>query len=184
MKWGRYRKSRLQFRVFIMKDIKGYEGLYAATEEGKIWAYPKTSYINAGRWKEGRFLKTWLIGHGYEMVMLYKDGLTAKFLVHRLVAQTFIPNHDNLREVNHLDADIRNNRVDNLEWSSSKSNKMHSRNLGRPNKVLKLTDEKVREIRRLYREGMYQRDIAIKYGITQGNVSSIIRGATWSHIVD
>lgn len=106
-----------------MRDIEGYEGLYAACEDGKIWAYPK------GNWGE-RFLKPWLIGHGYESVMLYKDKKPSKFLVHRLIALTFVPNPDNLPEVNHKNAERLDNRPENLEWVSSKENKQHAIALG------------------------------------------------------
>ena len=59
---------------------------------------------------------------GYRNVKLYRDGKERTLYVHRLVAQAFIPNPDNLPEVNHKDEDTTNNRVDNLEWCSSKYN--------------------------------------------------------------
>src|SRR4051794_24589432 len=99
-----------------MKDIKGFEGLYAADNIGKIWGY-----------RQRKYLKPWLIGHGYETVSLYREPRkNEKFLVHRLIAQTFIPNPDNLREVNHKDSNRLNNQLKNLEWVSSKENKRHA----------------------------------------------------------
>lgn len=175
-----------------MKDIKGYEGLYAATEEGKIWAYRKKT--SDGRTVKERFLKTWLIGHGYETVMLYKDGVSAKFLVHRLVAQTFIPNPDNLREVNHLDANKLNNRADNLEWVSSKENKRHAialglyENLGRntpkgsKHPSSKLTETQVREIKKRISNGEFKRALGREYGVSDTLIRYICRGSTWKHI--
>jgi hypothetical protein len=59
---------------------------------------------------------------GYRNVRLHRDGKERTLYVHRLVAQAFIPNPDNLPEVNHKDEDTTNNRVDNLEWCSSKYN--------------------------------------------------------------
>lgn len=111
-----------------MKDIPGYEGLYAATKDGRIWAHKKKT--SDGRTVHERFLKPWLIGHGYEMVMLYKDSKPTKFLTHRLVALTYIRNPRNLREVNHKDANRLNNRPENLEWCTSKENKRHAWALG------------------------------------------------------
>ena len=63
---------------------------------------------------------------GYLQVMLCKDSKVYNRLVHRLVAQAFIPNPDNLSEVNHLDEDKTNNTVYNLEWSSHKDNIRYS----------------------------------------------------------
>lgn len=159
-----------------MKDIQGYEGLYACHPSGKIWAYPKWNW-------NGRFLKTWLIGHGYEMVMLYKNKKPSKFLVHRLVAMTFIPNFGNLNEVNHKNGKIRDNRVENLEWVTSKQNKRHawSKKLYKHNK---LTDKQIKEIREKYISGgIFQRELAVEYGTTQANISWIIRKKGWSHII-
>lgn len=158
-----------------MKDIPGYEGLYAADESGKIWGYRG----------KGRFLKPWLIGHGYEAVMLFKDKKSRKFLVHRLIAITFIPNPENHPEVNHIDNNIRNNRLENLEWCTSKGNKVHNRKKGRKIGVQKLTEAQVREIYRLYLdEHMLQKDIARIFNISQTNISWIVRGDSWKHILD
>jgi hypothetical protein len=114
-----------------MRDLPGYEGLYAATDEGRIWSYQKTSSEKGGRPWKPRFLRPWLIGNGYQMVILSdSERRKNKFLVHRLVAGAYIPNPENLPEVNHKDANRLNNRPDNLEWCTSKENKRHAWNLG------------------------------------------------------
>lgn len=107
-----------------MKNIKEYDGKYRACKSGQIFS---TGNI---RRKKGGYLKPWLIGNGYEMVMLYKDNKPKKFLVHRLMAQTFIPNPNDLPEVNHIDGNRLNNRPENLEWVTSKQNKQHAHKLG------------------------------------------------------
>lgn len=77
---------------------------------------------NMGRvlstWKKKRhILKPYIVGPGYKVVKLTDDdGNTHQFYVHRLVAQSFIANPDNLSEINHKDEDKLNNRADNLEW--------------------------------------------------------------------
>lgn len=156
-----------------MKNIKGFEGLYSACESGKIWGH-----------RQKKYLKPWLIGHGYEMVSLYRiPRKNEKFLVHRLVAQTFISNPENLREVNHKNAELRDNRPENLEWVSSKQNKRHAWK-NRLYTHNKLTEEQVREIRRRYKEGgIRQIELAVEYRTTQFNISWIIRGKGWSHII-
>ena len=94
-----------------MKDIKGYEGLYAITEEGQVWSYYSK-----------RFIKPHIRSNGYLQVLLSKGGIKKSYKVHRLVAQAYLPNPDNLPEVNHIDEDKTNNCVNNLEWCSHEYN--------------------------------------------------------------
>ena len=87
------------------KDIPGYEGLYAVSNNGRV--------MNV---RSGRILKEHITKFGYKRIGIYKNGVCRMFIVHRLVAQAFLPNPDNLPEVNHKDEDKTNNSVDNLEW--------------------------------------------------------------------
>lgn len=88
-----------------MKDIPGYEGLYAATSCGRIWSY-----------RSKKFLKPIAAKDGYQKVNLYKNGKMKTCQIHRLIAATFIPNVNNYLEVNHKDFVKTNNTVNNLEW--------------------------------------------------------------------
>lgn len=101
----------------IWKEIKGYEGLYAVSNRGRVKNI-----------MSGRILKNRIDGHGYAFVALCKgDGTKPKQIkVHRLVALAFIPNSDNLPQVNHIDEDKTNNDVSNLEWVSASQNIRHS----------------------------------------------------------
>lgn len=101
-----------------MKDIVGYEGLYAVTTEGLVWAYPN-------RLHKGKFLKPSL-KKGYEFVCLCKGSSTKQFVVHRLVASAYLPNLFDLPQVNHKDSNKLNNHVSNLEWCDASYNKKHS----------------------------------------------------------
>ena len=100
----------------IWRDIKGYEGKYMVSNLGRV---KSLNYSNTG--KEG-ILNARDNGKGYLRVILWKDGKDKKYRINRLVAQAFIPNPDNLPEVNHKDEDKTNNRVDNLEWCSRQYN--------------------------------------------------------------
>lgn len=91
-----------------MRDIPGYEGLYGITSCGRVWSY-----------RAKRFLKPFDNGKGYLRVSLRKDGKRKDFLVHRLVAETYLPNPDNLSQVNHKDEDKSNNALPNLEWCTA-----------------------------------------------------------------
>lgn len=101
-----------------MRDIVGYEGLYAVTEDGQVWAYQN-------RLHKGKFLKHSL-KKGYPFVCLCKNSTIKQFTVHRLVAEAYLPNHDSLPQVNHKDSNKENNHVSNLEWCTASENKKHS----------------------------------------------------------
>lgn len=98
-----------------MKDIPGYEGLYAATEDGQIWSY-----------KRRRFLKQNANSKGYLSVNLCKDGNPKTYQVHRLIALTYIPNTDNLPVIDHIDRNKLNNSIENLRWVTVKENNMNT----------------------------------------------------------
>lgn len=100
----------------IWKDVKGYEGLYQVSNLGRIKSF---NYMNTGKEK---ILKNRLDKGGYYSIVLYKNGKYINKKVHRLVAEAFIPNLDNLPQVNHKDENKLNNRVDNLEWCTAKYN--------------------------------------------------------------
>ena len=81
--------------------------------------------LNYRRTGKAKLMEPFDNGHGYLQVHLSKNKITKTFLVHRLVSEIFIPNPNNLTEINHIDEDKTNNRVDNLEWKSHKGNCNH-----------------------------------------------------------
>jgi hypothetical protein len=94
-----------------MQDIRGYEGLYAITTDGKVWSYRKQ-----------KFLKNYTTEDGYLYVTLYKNKKRKTIKIHRLVAETFIANPNNLPEVNHKSEIKTDNRMENLEWITKRGN--------------------------------------------------------------
>ena len=103
----------------IWKDIEGYEGLYQVSNKGRVKSLSrlvvrvgKPNYIT----KEKILKCSELKGTGYPAVSLGSNNNFKSMLVHRLVAQAFIPNPDNLPEINHIDNNKNNNHVNNLEW--------------------------------------------------------------------
>ena len=99
------------------KDIKNYEGLYQVSNWGRV-----KSLGNGKNYKYGRILKQSKNGRGYLFVSLCKSGKKKNYTIHRLVAETFIPNPDNLPQVNHKDENKNNNKVENLEWCTPSYN--------------------------------------------------------------
>lgn len=106
------------------KDIEGYEGLYQVSNLGRVKSLDRIIYRNNGRIQtlRERILKPAKISGGYQFVLLSKDGKTKHCLVHRLVASAFIENPNDYTDVNHIDENKINNRVDNLEWCNRKYN--------------------------------------------------------------
>lgn len=101
----------------IWKPVVGYEGLYEVSNLGRV---KSLDYRRTGK---ERLMKMGKGGrNAYYKVHLYKDGKMNIKLVHRFVAEAFIHNQNNLPQVNHIDENGLNNRVDNLEWCTNKYN--------------------------------------------------------------
>ena len=100
----------------IWRDIKDYEGYYQVSNRGIV---KSLNYNHTG--KEG-IMKPHDNGKGYLRVQLCKDGKGKWYRINRLVAQAFLPNPNNLPEVNHIDGNPKNNNVNNLEWCDRKTN--------------------------------------------------------------
>lgn len=113
----------------IWIDIKGYEGLYQVSNLGQVKSLDRIIVCrktNAKRKFKGCILIPTLKPFGYPWVSLHKDGKKHTKLIHRLVAEAFIPNPDNLPCVNHKDENPSNANVNNLEWCTQQYNVLYS----------------------------------------------------------
>ena len=116
----------------IWKPVPGYEQFYEVSTFGRVRSLPHLVRKRRGASTvmdmfEGQLLKPAVTQKGYLSVKLY-DGVGSHiFTVHRLVLLTFVPNPDNLPQVNHKDENKQNNRVENLEWCSAKYNRNYGR---------------------------------------------------------
>ena len=117
----------------IFKDIVGYENLYQISMSGKVKSLPRSWKIH--HWQDKseviitskeRFLKPNISKRGYYKVVLCKDGQSQLKNIHRLVAETFLENPNNLKVINHKDGNKLNNNIKNLEWCSQKENMQHA----------------------------------------------------------
>jgi len=92
-----------------MKDIKGYEGLYAINKKGQVWSYKRERYLKCSIAGGGK---------GYLSVSLCKNGEIKHYKISRLLAQTYIPNPNNHPVVDHKNINSLDNRLSNLRWVS------------------------------------------------------------------
>lgn len=128
----------------IWKDIKEFEGAYQVSNFGKVRSVDRIIIYRTGakRLTKGTTLTIGKNKLGYPQVSLSKQDKMYSRRVHRLVAEAFIPNFKNYKEVNHIDGNKENNHVDNLEWCNRSQNMQHAIKLGlkpkkyknRPNK--------------------------------------------------
>ncbi len=168
-----------------VKDIPGFEGVYSATDDGRVYSHSRVVKAAYGKTqlRKGRWLKA-KINQGR---VFYNIG--AKWTsAHRIIAITFIPNPDNKPQINHIDGNPLNNHVSNLEWCTQSENIKHAyaNNLMKPTRLLgenhprhKLNDEIVAAIKE---SNESLKSLAERYGISKTWVSKIKRNINWSHV--
>jgi hypothetical protein len=103
----------------VWKDIPNYEGMYQVSNLGRVKSFRKSTNH---RWDDEYILKPSKANNGYCQVTLYNNTIRHKYLVHRLVAEAFIPNPEKLPQVNHKDENPYNNSAENLEWCTAEYN--------------------------------------------------------------
>lgn len=109
----------------IWKDVVEFEGLYQVSNYGRI-----KSLSNRSNHKEQIIMKQNINNKGYMQLTLCKNRKQITKKVHRIVAEAFIPNPNNLPQVNHKDGNKQNNNVDNLEWCTNSYNQLHANKMG------------------------------------------------------
>ena len=156
------------------KEIKGFPG-YRVNEVGLV-------YSDRSR----RVLVGTVNGEGYRCINLQKKNKSYQKLLHRILAEAFLPNPDTKRTINHKDGDKLNNTLWNIEWATDLENYNHARGLGliplgQDHGRSKLKQLDVLKIRKLSR-GLSSREIAKIYGVCKTTINNILTRKTWNHI--
>lgn len=126
----------------VRKPVNGYEEHYEVDQFGRIYSVDRVVSVNDNgrvydKTLKGKQMKQSIHTQGYKTVSLTKDGKTKTVFVHRIVAEAFIPNTENLPMVNHKDEDKTNNFVENLEWCSASYNRTYGRAIEKQAKKLR-----------------------------------------------
>lgn len=182
------------------RNIKGYEKIYQVSNYGRIKSLERYRVLpNGGIWKiKNKILKSHYANGNYLFVALY-NGVKRQLSVHRLVGQAFIPNPNNLPEINHIDCIRNNNIVTNLEWCDRSYNtkyafkygtkkmpdklkKMIKNFDGENNPNSKLKKEDVIDIRKQISNGIFYKKIAQQYNLHPDYIFLIKNRKIWKKI--
>lgn len=170
------------------RDVIGYEGIYQVSSLGRVKSLSRVAKNRHGyRPIKERILKP-AYRDGYVGVGLRKNTKPTTFLVHRLVAEAFIPNPGGKPCIDHINMIRSDNRVENLEWVTYSENSIRAVNIlgshslrGSDNSKSVLTNDKVLTISALLDEGeLLQKEIADMYGVSSTVISNIYRGLAWN----
>lgn len=166
------------------RDISGYENKYRVSTDGEVLSLNYKNRFSGPKLMSGQITRK-----GYLRVILSLNRVPKLLSVHRLVAIAFIPNPENLPQVNHKDGNKLNNSVENLEWISNENNikHAHENNLransyrkGELHPGARLTEDDVRQIRST--PGTHK-SVGEKFGIDFTTVSKIKLRKLWPHIL-
>ncbi len=170
-------------------DIPSLPG-YVITKTGIVIrkSYLKVRPCKAGKveyWTKAREISVNMNAE-YAQLEVHKGGRRMTAKLHRLLAETFIPNPDGHPQVNHIDGDKFNNRLDNLEWVSASDNVKHSykiglaSNKGQRHPRAKLKDSEIPEIIFLRKQGWKLKDIAGLYEVDRSTIGKITNGVNYA----
>jgi hypothetical protein len=166
------------------RQVVGWEGIYEVSSLGRV-----RNVMARTRTFVGRLLKPNVNRKGYLTVRLMRLDRDVTRLVHSLVADAFVGRKPKGLQVNHKDTNKANNDYRNLEYKTCAENIEHAvkHGLRAPkhgtlNGCAKVVEKDIEDIRKRYAGGETQREIGEDYGMTQANVSEIVRRRTWRHV--
>jgi hypothetical protein len=155
--------------------VRGYEGLYEVSTYGRVRAHDRTVPMpnNAKRFHAKHEVAQEEMKKGYKRVSLCRNAEINKIMVHRLVAEAFIPNPNGFSQINHRDGDKGNNLVTNLEWCTPEYNMHHAIEAGyRSGWMVR----EIEQVQRLVAEGKTNQEIADLVDRPRQSVNDIRNG--------
>lgn len=159
--------------IEIWKPVKGFEN-YEVSNLGQVKS------LNYNRTKGTKILKPGMDTNGYLQVHLSKNGKHYAKSIHRLVAEAFIPNIDNKPEVNHIDGNKQNNKVENLEWVTRRENNKHAYDTGLLKPPVMKGEENPRARKVICTNTgeifNYIKEAAKKYNVIDSSISACCKG--------
>lgn len=179
----------------IYKDIPGFDGFYRAGSDGSVWScrsQGKRGQPNrrSNEWKKLTEIPTWYRGRITQIrVSLIRNGKASMWLVHRLVLEAFVgPCPEGMICRHFPDRNPTNNAIGNIRWGTAIENASDAlthgtRARGETQGHRKLSEDDVREIRRLYKDGFgsYAK-ISTLFGVTAGAIFFIVSRRNWKHV--
>lgn len=148
------------------RDIRDFEN-YQVSNLGRIYSKKRRTCIKVKR----------LAGRGYYQVRLSKDGKYYYKNLHRLIAETFIPNPNNLRTVNHINGNKLDNRLSNLEWADDCRQQHEACLLGlKPTTKHILTTKEIIQVYEMYSKGTSVKDIAELFETRVQQICKLVKG--------
>lgn len=149
----------------LWKDIKGYENFYQVSNLGRIKSL--TGFNRGGYYKRDKILNQYITTTGYKRVDLTSNKKTKMYKVHRLIAQAFIPNSQHKKQINHINGNKLDNRIENLEWCTARENIIHAYDTGLNNRVVNISEQDINNIIDMYIKKEYSlKEISKKFKIS------------------
>ena len=141
-----------------------------------------SNYGNIRNKRTNNILKGHTRSDGYKEVRIKGKN----YLYHRIVAMTWLKNHNNFEQINHIDGNKTNNKVCNLEWCTPKQNLEHAANIGLMSRGSnrynsKLIESDIYDIRELIKNGKTILEISKLYNVSFQLISNIKRNKVWRH---
>lgn len=176
----------------IWKSVNGFEDYYMVSTSGRIKVLERLTSSNRLRkslcLKQARSYSKRRKQKTYFHLCFIKNKIRTNHLVHRVVLEAFTPNIENKLECNHVNGDILDNRIENLEWNTRSENVLHAYRLklcphGETHNFSKLTRNEVLEIRRLSKISYKNRKLADKFNMSMSTINRIVKGKTWKHLL-
>lgn len=171
-------------------DVKGYEGLYMVSDQGRVWSVPRLGLPGKGGGRRnigGRYLKPQKRFSGHLHVNLSdQSGNRKTWKIHILVMESFNGERPPGMFICHNDGNPLNNHLDNLRWDTPKGNandrvKHGTAHRGEKSPKTKLSDKDVIKMREERADGAYVSDLAQKYNVSEDVVGKICSGANWKY---